>query len=276
MNRETIGNKSLILRVNLRQVSKVKPKKHLGQHFLNDLSAAQQIVEAMSPNGIYTKAIEVGPGMGVLTQYLQKRKEIDLFLAEIDVESIVYLAEHFPDLKEKTFEADFLQMHLEEKMNLAEGEKLGIIGNFPYNISSQIFFKVLDQKDKVDEVVCMLQKEVALRIASKPGNKTYGILSVLLQAYYDIEYLFTVLPDAFTPPPKVDSGVIRLKRNKNLSLGCDERKFFVMVKMAFNQRRKKLSNSIKGMGEIADTPLLDLRAERLHYTDFVTLVNLLK
>lgn len=264
------------MKLNSKEVSKVKPKKHLGQHFLNDLNAATQIVAAMNPKGAYSKVIEVGPGMGVLTQYLQKREDLNLFLAEIDTESIAYLAQHFPDLKAKTFEADFLQMHLEEKMNLNEQEKIGIIGNFPYNISSQIFFKVLDQKDRVDEVVCMLQKEVALRIASKPGNKTYGILSVLLQAYYDIEYLFTVLPDAFTPPPKVDSGVIRLKRNSNVTLGCDERKFFVMVKMAFNQRRKKLSNSIKGMGEIAETPLLDLRAERLHYSDFVNLVNLLK
>ncbi|SOE23947.1 dimethyladenosine transferase [Spirosomataceae bacterium TFI 002] len=257
-------------------MSKVRPKKHLGQHFLNDLSAAKQIVDALSPEGKYTKVIEVGPGMGVLTQYLQPRTDLDLYLAEIDTESIVYLAEHFPELKEKTFEADFLQLHLEEKMELAKGEKIAIIGNFPYNISSQIFFKAFDQRDKVDEIVCMLQKEVAMRIASGPGNKTYGILSVLLQAFYDIEYLFTVLPDAFTPPPKVDSGVIRLKRNSNVNLDCDERKFFTMVKMAFNQRRKKLSNSIKGMGEIGESPLLDLRAERLHYTDFVTLVNLLK
>lgn len=257
-------------------VSKVKPKKYLGQHFLNDLSAAQKIVETLQPDGKYTKTLEIGPGMGVLTQYLQKRDDIELFLAEIDNESVVYLFEHFPLLREKTFEEDVLQMNLYERLELAENDSFSIIGNFPYNISSQIFFKVLEYHNNVDEVVCMLQKEVALRIASKPGNKTYGILSVLLQAYYDIEYVFTVLPDAFTPPPKVDSGVIRLKRNENKSLGCDERKFFTMVKMAFNQRRKKLSNAIKGMGEIEPTPLLDLRAERLHYTDFVTLVNLLK
>lgn len=255
---------------------KVKPKKHLGQHFLNDLGAAKQIVDALVPIANYRKVIEIGPGMGVLTQYLEQRKDVDLFLAEIDSESVVYLAEHFPNLVEKTFQEDFLKMHLEQKMDLGLDEKIGIIGNFPYNISSQIFFRVLEYRNTVDEVVCMLQKEVALRIASKPGNKTYGILSVMLQAFYDIDYLFTVLPDAFTPPPKVDSGVIRLKRNMNKELGCDEKKFFSVIKVAFNQRRKKLSNALKPVGEFHNSPLLDLRAEALHYTDFVELVNLMK
>lgn len=257
-------------------MKKVRAKKHLGQHFLNDLSAAERIVDTLQPESAYQKVIEIGPGMGVLTNFLQERSDLDLYLAEIDTESVEYLAEHFPNLKEKTFGEDFLKMNIREKMNLAENEKMGIIGNFPYNISSQIFFRVLDNRDAVDEVVCMLQKEVAQRIASKPGNKTYGILSVLLQAFYDIEYVFTVYPEAFTPPPKVDSGVIRLKRNQNISLGCDEKKFFSVVKVAFNQRRKKLSNALKPIGEFHDSPLMDLRAERLHYTDFVELVNLMK
>lgn len=254
-------------------MSKVRPKKHLGQHFLNDLNAAQKIVEGLTASN-YKKVIEIGPGMGVLTQYLIKRENITLFLSELDSESVTYLSEHFPDLVATTFHEDFLKMHLTDKMQLEEGEKMGIIGNFPYNISSQIFFKVLERRSEVEEVVCMLQKEVAKRIASGPGNKTYGILSVMLQAFYDIEYLFTVLPGAFTPPPKVDSGVIRLVRNSNKSLDCDEKKFFTVIKVGFNQRRKKLRNALKPLGTFGDSPLLDLRAEALTYQQFVELTNM--
>jgi 16S rRNA (adenine1518-N6/adenine1519-N6)-dimethyltransferase len=252
-------------------MEKVKAKKHLGQHFLKDLEAAQKIVDSQSLHRGYNKVLEIGPGMGVLTQYLLNRKDCETYVVEIDRESVTYLKEHFPALGERIFSEDFLQMDLAK---LFENETFGIIGNLPYNISSQIFFKVLEYKDLVMEIVCMLQKEVAQRIASPPGKKDYGILSVFLQAYYDIEYSFTVYPDAFIPPPKVDSGVIRLKRNNVEKLDCNEKKFFQVVKAGFNQRRKTLRNALKPIGLNFEHELLNKRAEQLSVANFVLLTNL--
>jgi 16S rRNA (adenine1518-N6/adenine1519-N6)-dimethyltransferase len=257
-------------------MQKVRPKKHLGQHFLRDLDAAQQIVNLQSLHRGYNKVLEIGPGMGVLTQYLLQRTaggepHYQTFVVEIDRESVAYLKEHFPILEDRIFSQDFLQMNLAE---LFGNEPFGIIGNLPYNISSQIFFKVLEHKDLVMEIVCMLQKEVAQRIASPPGKKDYGILSVFLQAYYDIEYSFTVYPDAFIPPPKVDSGVIRLKRNNVEKLDCNEKKFFQVVKAGFNQRRKTLRNALKPVGLNFEHDLLNKRAEQLGVAEFVLLTNL--
>lgn len=249
---------------------KVRAKKSLGQHFLRDLLVAQNIVEGISGDG-YDKVLEIGPGMGVLTQYLLTKTNYETFVVELDRESVAYLKVHFPKLPhENILEADFLKLDLD---TLFGGKPFGVIGNFPYNISSQIFFKILEQRNAVPELVCMLQKEVAVRIASPPGNKDYGILSVFLQAFFDVEYLFTVPPESFIPPPKVQSGVIRMKRNKVQSLDCDEKLFFQVVKTAFNQRRKTLRNALKPMGVIFEHPLLDLRAERLGVADFVILTN---
>jgi 16S rRNA (adenine1518-N6/adenine1519-N6)-dimethyltransferase len=256
-------------------MEKVKAKKHLGQHFLKDLDAARRIVNLLKDHQQYDKVLEIGPGMGVLTQYLLESNDYQTFVVEIDRESVDYLQKNFPVLGDRIFSEDFLRMDLYKTLGLHENEKIAIIGNFPYNISSQIFFKVLEDKNFVSEVVCMLQKEVAQRIASGPGNKDYGILSVLLQAFYTIEYDFTVLPDAFIPPPKVNSGVIRLVRNNTVSLSCDEKKFKTVVKAGFNQRRKKLSNALKPLGVTFDHPLLDKRAEQLHYQDFIELTHLI-
>lgn len=229
-----------------------------------------------------TEVLEVGPGMGVLTQYLLQRSEIDLKMVEIDRESVDYLLMNFPQVNGRLIEADFLKLKLENFFN----GKFCIIGNFPYNISSQIFFKVLDYKDSVPQVVCMIQKEVAERIAEQPGTKTYGILSVLLQAWYDIEYLFTVGEGAFNPPPKVKSAVIRLTRNSRTDLGCDESLFKAVVKTAFNQRRKTMRNSLKPMitakaerenwnaeqtAAFSSDPVFDLRPERLGVEEFISL-----
>jgi 16S rRNA (adenine1518-N6/adenine1519-N6)-dimethyltransferase len=256
-------------------LQKVKAKKHLGQHFLKNLEAAKKIVDYYKCENSNSKTLEIGPGMGVLTQFLVNRTEIDLDLVEIDRESVEYLKIAYPDFKGKIISDDFLKLELNQMLEITKEQKFGIIGNFPYNISSQIFFKVLDYKDQVTEVVCMLQKEVGVRIASKPGNKEYGILSVLLQAYYDIEYGFTVLPDAFDPPPKVNSGVIRLVRNFDKILDCDAKKFKLVVKTAFNQRRKMLSNALKTLGVHFEHPFLSKRAEQLSYLDFVELTNLI-
>ena len=231
----------------------VRPKKGLGQHFLTDQTIARNIVGALKGAGDGDMdgcnnsfdALEIGPGMGVLTQYLLARSDLRLKVIEIDGESVTYLLEKWPQLSPVLYEADFLQTNLSK---LFKG-KFSVIGNFPYNISSQIFFKILDYKEQVPEVVCMIQKEVAERIAAPPGSKTYGILSVLLQAWYDIEYLFTVGEGAFIPPPKVKSAVIRLTRNSRTKLDCDERVFKMVVKTAFNQRRKKISNSLKPLIE---------------------------
>jgi 16S rRNA (adenine1518-N6/adenine1519-N6)-dimethyltransferase len=253
------------------KLMKVRAKKSLGQHFLNDLDAAKKIVDGMTGFNNYKHALEIGPGMGVLTQYLLQRIDIETTVVELDRDSVAYLLKNFTQLPpEKIIEADFLKLNLSE---LFQNENFGIIGNFPYNISSMIFFKVLENKHLVNEVVCMLQKEVAVRIASGPGKKDYGILSVLLQAYYDIEYMFSVGPQAFTPPPKVNSGIIRLTRNKVDDLGCDEKQFFAVVKMGFNQRRKTLRNALRAM-QIPENPLLDKRAEQLSVADFITLTKL--
>ena len=218
--------------------------------------------------------LEIGPGMGVLTQYLLQRHDIDLKLVELDGESVDYLLTHFPGMQGRLYQADYLRLDIHK---LFPGP-YRVIGNFPYNISSQIFFKILDDKDRIPEVVCMIQKEVAERIAEQPGSKTYGILSVLLQAWYDIEYLFTVDSGAFAPPPKVQSAVIRLRRNGRTDLGCDEKLFKTVVKTAFNQRRKTLRNALKPLlpeGFDASDPVFDLRAERLGVEDFVALLKII-
>lgn len=256
-------------------MDKVRAKKHLGQHFLVDLSIAKGIVDALSED--QKRVIEIGPGMGVLTQYLVERKDIDLRLIEIDTESVEYLNRNF-SLKEGTvIEADFLRMQLD---SLFEGQEFNVIGNFPYNISSQIFFKILEYKDQVPEIVCMLQREVARRLASPPGNKDYGILSVFLQAYYDIEYLFTVDECVFNPPPKVKSGVIRLRRNTVKSLPCNEKLFRTVVKSTFNQRRKTIWNSIKSVAfnheALREHPFMKKRPEQLSVDEFVELTNLVE
>lgn len=270
----------------------VRAKKHLGQHFLNDENIAQQIVEALQCGVAHTYTLEIGPGMGVLTKYLvgqvvgedtnkglradgsplegrdpdsyREGEKANLYVVEIDRESVAYLHKNFPQLKDKIISHDFLQLNLAERFDAP----LAVIGNFPYNISTQILFKVLDFRDLVPLVVGMFQKEVAVRIAAPPGNKDYGIISVLLQAFYDIEYLFTVEPHVFIPPPKVKSGVIRLTRNKTVRLKCDESLFFKVVKTAFNQRRKTLRNALKSLTQNPDLPFLDLRAERLSWQDF--------
>lgn len=251
------------------RMEKVKPKKHLGQHFLMDLGIAENIAKAITGHGGITKVLEIGPGMGVLTDFLLVEKW-DLYLVDIDRESIKYLQEKYPDLGKKIIEADFLRKDFATIM----GEPYGIIGNFPYNISSQILFNVLDQRNQVTEVVCMLQKEVAQRIASPKGNKDYGILSVLLQAFYDIEYLFSVPPGVFNPPPRVNSGVIRLKRNQVGKLECDEKLFFRVVKQGFGTRRKTLRNCLKSIGiseELSKDPIMDKRAEQLDVQEFIGL-----
>lgn len=241
---------------------------------MKDENIARNIVGALSLQGDDLKVIEIGPGTGVLTKYLCELKGIDLRLIEIDRESVAYLKGSYPNLKGKIIEADFLELDLEKIFP----ESCAIIGNFPYNISSQIFFKVLDHRDKVHQVVGMLQKEVAERIAAPPGSKTYGILSVLLQAFYHIELLFKVPPGVFFPPPKVMSAVIRLKRNEVKQLACDEIQFRKIVKQAFQMRRKTLRNALKSLNlpsSITALPLLDKRAEQLSVEDFISLTKLI-
>lgn len=252
-------------------MERVRAKKHLGQHFLTDLSIAEQIAGAIKTDEVTNKVLEIGPGMGVLTDFLLTR-HFELFLIDIDKESIEYLQKKYPTIAENIFFGDFLDYDFREIFP----DKYAIIGNFPYNISSQIFFRVLEQRQKVTEVVCMLQKEVAERIASPKGNKSYGILSVLLQAFYTIDYLFTVPPHVFDPPPRVNSGVIRLTRNETENLDCDEKLFFKVVKGGFGNRRKTLRNSLKSFElseELKQHPLMDLRAEQLSVADFVFLTK---
>lgn len=280
----------------------VRPKKALGQHFLTDLSVAQKIADALVVDGVggavpesgtvtvgniaaAMPVLEIGPGMGVLSQYLLEREDIDLRMIEIDRESVDYLLTHFPKASGRVIEGDFLKMNL----SYFFPGTFAVIGNFPYNISSQIFFRIIDHKDSIPQVVCMIQKEVAERIAEQPGSKTYGILSVLLQAWYDIEYLFTVGEGAFNPPPKVKSAVIRLRRNSRTELGCDEKLFKTIVKTGFNQRRKTLRNSLKPLiadkaareawtseqsAEFLSNPVFELRPERLSVEDFIALTKL--
>lgn len=251
---------------------KVRAKKHLGQHFLKDLSIAKSITNALSGEG-YSDIVEVGPGMGVLTQYLVT-KDFITHVIELDRESVSYLKAEYPQLSQRIYSADFLKLRLETITD----RSFALIGNFPYNISSQILFKVLDYKDQIPEIVGMFQKEVAERVASGPGNKKYGIISVLLQAYYNIEYLFTVDENVFDPQPKVKSGVIRLRRNDEEKLECNEKYFKHIVKEAFSKRRKTLHNALKPLiGKTGfNDPMLKLRAERLSVEDFVYLTNQLE
>ena len=253
----------------------VRAKKALGQHFLTDQSIARTIVDALrSDPALPRDVLEIGPGMGVLTQYLLQREDLDLKMVELDGESVDYLLTHFAGMQGKLYQADYLKLDIHR---LFAGQ-YRVIGNFPYNISSQIFFKILDDKDIVPEVVCMIQKEVADRIAEKPGTKTYGILSVLLQAWYDIDYIVSVGSGCFAPPPKVQSAVIRLRRNSRTDLGCDEKVFKQVVKTAFNQRRKTLRNALKPMlheGMDTSDPIFDLRAEKLGVEDFVRLTRMI-
>ena len=248
----------------------VRPKKHLGQHFLKDESVAKKIANILSGEG-YERLIEIGPGMGVLTRFLLEGDK-EIFVVEIDRESVDYLEANFQELHKHIIPGDFLQLNLEE---MVKGP-FAVIGNFPYNISSQIVFKILENRHLVPEFGGMFQKEVAERITADPGSKTYGILSVLTAAYYEREYLFTVEPEVFNPPPKVRSGVIRLKRKENSELGCDEALFKRVVKATFNQRRKTLRNGLKSLNlnlEKVDEDLLKLRLEQLDLQGFINITN---
>ena len=256
----------------------VVPKKSLGQHFLNDKHIASNIVSSLKADGI-SHVIEVGPGMGALTPLLLQEQRFETKFVEIDAEAAEYLKKQFPEIKDKLVIADFLRYPLE---NFFGDNPLAVIGNFPYNVSTEILFRILEHRSQVKEVVGMLQKEVAERIAASPGSKTYGITSVLLQAFYDIEYLFTVPEDVFIPPPKVKSGVIRLTRNNVEALPCNEKLFVRVVKMAFNQRRKMLSNSLKSLlqskKETSENikTLLTKRPEHLNIQEFVELTGFLE
>jgi len=251
---------------------KVRAKKHLGQHFLNDESIAKRIADGLTWEN-FQEVLEIGPGMGVLTKYiLQEKKKISV--VEIDTESVEYLRDNYALFYSdfKIYEEDFLKMDFKKFP-----DQIAVLGNFPYNISTQIIFKVLEEREQVPEVVGMFQKEVAERIAAPKGNKIYGILSVLAQAYYEVEYLFTVNENVFTPPPKVKSGVIRMKRFRE-HLDLDEKKFFQVVKAGFNQRRKTLRNALKPIGipeELNDHEFLNLRAEQLGVDEFIELTKLM-
>ena len=252
-------------------MNEVRPKKSLGQHFLTDQSIAQRIVEQLSPD--LESVIEVGAGTGVLTQYMVNDIMDKFYVIEIDTESIDYLKSHFPMLGDHLVHGDFLRADL----NQYGQQNMGIIGNFPYNISSQIFFQVLKHNDLVVEVVGMVQKEMAERMAAKEGSKTYGILSVLMQAWYDIDYLFTVHENVFNPPPKVKSAVIKMRRNATTDLGCDEKLFVTIVKQAFNQRRKTMRNSLRSLlrPEIIENEVFNKRPEQLSVKEFIDLTNLI-
>lgn len=252
----------------------VKAKKHLGQHFLRDENIAKKIVDTLSLSG-YINVLEIGPGMGVLTKYLLE-KDITTYVIEIDTESVAYLQTHYLNLAPRIIEKDFLKYNLSEVFN---EEQFAIIGNFPYNISSQIVFKTLKMRDQIPEFSGMFQKEVAQRICEKEGSKTYGILSVLTQAFYDAEYLFTVPPSVFNPPPKVDSGVLRLTRKENYNLPCDEKMFFKVVKTAFQQRRKTLRNSLKTFNlsdNLKANVIFGKRPEQLSVNEFIELTSLIE
>ena len=254
-------------------MTRVKPKKALGQHFLTDLSGASRIASTMDAAGDLP-LLEIGPGMGVLTQFLLE-KDRELKVVEIDSESVEYLEREFPALDGRIIEGDFLKLDLDR---VFAGRRFGVIGNYPYNISSQIFFKILDYKDLVPVCSGMLQREVAERLAAREGTKARGILSVLLQAWYDVEYLFTVSEHVFNPPPKVKSGVIIMKRNAVGTLGCDEALFKTVVKTTFGQRRKTLRNSLRGLlppgVSLPDIAVAGLRPEQLSVAQFIELTNL--
>lgn len=252
-------------------MDKVRAKKHLGQHFLTDENVAKRIADTLTLEG-YKKVLEIGPGMGVLTKYVLE-KPIETFVVEIDTESVDYLHKHYTKLHDHIFAQDFLKFNIVQAFNQ---EPFAVIGNFPYNISTQIVFRVLELRDFVPEFSGMFQKEVAERICEKKGSKTYGILSVLTQAFYDTEYLFTVSEHVFNPPPKVKSGVMRMRRKENYTLPCNEKLFFTVVKTAFNQRRKTLRNSLKSFGlpdEIREEAIFNMRPEQLGVTEFIDLTK---
>ncbi len=252
----------------------VRAKKHLGQHFLKDETIAEKISDTLSLEG-YKNVLEIGPGMGVLTKYLIK-KNIEVIAMDLDTESIAYLEENYPDKNLKILEADFLKFDISQ---LFGEEQFAITGNFPYNISTQIVFKMLEWKERIPEFTGMFQKEVAQRICEKEGSKAYGILSVLAQAFYDAEYLFTVPPSVFNPPPKVDSGVLRLKRKEDFSVPCDEKMLYKVVKTAFQQRRKTLRNSLKSFNlsdKIKEDAIFGLRPEQLSVSQFIALTQKLE
>lgn len=252
---------------------RVRPKKALGQHFLTDLSIARRIAATLDDyRG--EPVVEVGPGMGVLTQFLISDGH-RVRVVEIDSESVAYLQDHYPELEGSIIEADFLKLDLDSIF--PDDAKICVIGNYPYNISSQIFFHVLDYRDRVDCCSGMLQREVAERLAAAPGSRARGILSVLLQAWYDVEYLFTVEPGVFNPPPKVKSGVIRMRRNTRIDLGVDERMFKTVIKTVFAQRRKTIRNSLKPLlsgSSLPPTPYADMRPEQLSVEDFIELTRI--
>ncbi|QDO93336.1 16S rRNA (adenine(1518)-N(6)/adenine(1519)-N(6))-dimethyltransferase RsmA [Formosa sediminum] len=249
----------------------VKAKKHLGQHFLNDESIAENIANTLSFEG-YKNVLEIGPGMGVLTKYLLN-KPTKTFVIEIDSESVAYLKSNYLNLADRVIEKDFLKYDINE---VFKGESFAIIGNYPYNISTQIVFKTLEMRDQIPEFSGMFQKEVAQRICEKEGSKTYGILSVLTQAFYNAEYLFTVPPNVFNPPPKVDSGVLRLTRKENYTLDCNEALLFKVVKAAFQQRRKTLRNSLKTFNlsdSLREDSIFGQRPEQLSVAQFIALTK---
>ena len=253
-------------------MSLVRAKKHLGQHFLTDKNIAQKIVNSLQSAQLYNQVLEVGPGMGVLSDFLLEKSEYQTYLIDIDTESFLFLQKKYPHLGDKLINDDFLNLDFKSVFP----SSFAIIGNFPYNISSQILFKILDNHNQVPEVVGMFQKEVAERIVAKPGNKQYGILSVFLQAYYKCEYLFTVKAGVFNPPPKVLSAVIRLSRNEVMKLDCNEKLFWQVVKAGFNQRRKTLSNALQtiiGKENQDEQKVWTLRAEQLSVADFVSLTQ---
>jgi 16S rRNA (adenine1518-N6/adenine1519-N6)-dimethyltransferase len=247
----------------------VRAKKHLGQHFLKDENIAWKIADSLS--GSVKNVLEVGPGTGMLTKFLMEKGFESLKVVEVDRESIEFMKTNYPQLGEGLIAGDFLKLNLDQVFTAP----FAIIGNFPYNISSQIFFKALDYREKVTEVVGMIQQEVAQRMAAGPGNKTYGILSVLLQAWFDIEYLFTVPPSVFVPPPKVTSAVVKLTRNKVTELGCDHELFTSVVKTAFNQRRKTIHNALKPLAEY-NGEFAGKRAEQLSVAQFISMTNEIK
>ncbi len=252
----------------------VKAKKHLGQHFLKDENIAKKIGDTLTLNG-YKKVLEIGPGMGVLTKYLLQKK-VETYVIEIDTESVEYLQANYLNLAPRILEKDFLKYNLNEVFN---DEPFAITGNFPYNISSQIVFKTLEMRNQIPEFTGMFQKEVAQRICSKEGSKVYGIMSVLTQAFYDAEYLFTVPPSVFNPPPKVDSGVLRLIRKENFTLPCDEKLFFKVVKQGFQQRRKTLRNSLKTFNlsdNLKANSIFGQRPEQLNVQEFIELTQLIE
>lgn len=278
--KKKLGKGKFDANTNGKEPTAVVAKKHLGQHFLTDEDIAKRIADTLALEG-YDNVLEIGPGMGVLTKYLLLRG-VDLVAMDLDADSIVYLNHSFrlehPKVFEKNnklniIEADFLKFDLKQ---LYGNEQFGITGNFPYNISSQIVFKLLEMRNQIPEFSGMFQKEVAQRICEKPGSKTYGILSVLVQAFYEAEYLFTVHPQVFDPPPKVQSGVLRLTRKPDFKLDCDEHLFFKVVKTAFNQRRKTLRNSLKTFNlsqNLKEDTIFDQRPEQLGVSDFVALTQ---